>query len=38
VAAQAQEFRDHYVPLDQVELPPGFDFFAPIALGNGGRI
>jgi hypothetical protein len=29
VAAQAQEFRYRYVPLDRVELPPGFDFFDP---------
>jgi hypothetical protein len=38
VAARAQEFRYRYVPLDQAKLPPGFDFFDPIALGNGGRI
>jgi hypothetical protein len=35
---QAQEFRYRYVPLDQVELPSGFEIFYPIALGNGGRV
>jgi hypothetical protein len=41
VAAQAQEFRYHYVSLlNQVELPPGFTagFFDPIAINNSGRI
>jgi hypothetical protein len=38
VAAQAQEFRYRYVSLKQVELPPGFIFFDPIAINNSGRI
>jgi len=38
VAAQAQEFRYHYVSLDQVELPSGFVFFDPKAINNRGRI
>ena len=40
VAAQAQEFRYHYVSLrrSQVELPPGFIGFSPIAINNSGRI
>jgi hypothetical protein len=38
VAAQAHEFRYRYVPLDQVELPPGFIFFEAIAINNSGRV
>ena len=38
VAAQTQEFRYHYVSLDQAELPEGVLFFDPKAIDNGGRI
>lgn len=38
VAAQAKEFRYHYVSLDQVELPPGFLFFDPVVINNRGRV
>jgi len=38
VLAQAQEFRYYWVSLDQVELPPGFIEFFPVAINNSGRI
>lgn len=38
IAAQADEFRYHYVSLDQVELPPGFVGFDPGAINDSGRV
>jgi len=37
-AAPAQELRYRYVSLDEIELPPGFLFFDPVAINNSGRI
>ena len=36
--AQAQEPRYRYVSVDQLELPPGFDFFSSAAINNSGRV
>jgi hypothetical protein len=38
VVAQAQEYRYHYVSLDQLPLPSGFDAFFPVAINNSGRV
>lgn len=38
VAGQAQEFRYHYVSLDQIALPPPFTFFIPAAIQDSGRV
>jgi hypothetical protein len=37
VAAQAREFRYHYVSLDD-KAPLGFAFFSPSAINNSGRV
>lgn len=38
LVAQAQEYRYHYVSLDQVELPSGFIFFDPVAINDSGQV
>jgi hypothetical protein len=38
VVAQAQEYGYRYVPFDQVELPQGFTFFAPVEIHDSGRV
>ena len=38
VLAQAQEFRYHYVALDQAPLPAGFVFFGAEAINESGRV
>jgi hypothetical protein len=38
VAAQAEEFRYHYVSLDNAVPSPSNQFFDPIAINNSGRV
>ena len=37
-ADQAHRYRYHYVPLSDIELPPGFEEFTPTAIDESGRV